>query len=118
MAVRVENGAIENFGTFTAEVTVTHARASVGAVELVTRPLTTQRTVAANGSAEFAVGEIDLVFPSNQYEDAGYSALLALVFDGTNELNIDLMTDDSTIVGDSGYSQQAVADWDRSTEAD
>ena len=118
MAVRVENGSSEDFGEFVAEVDVTHARASVGSTVLVTRPLTTQRTVAAGGRAEFAVGAIDLVFPSNDLENDGYSALLALAFDGTNSLNIDLMTSDSDVVADSGYSQQAVSHWDRSTEAD
>ena len=119
MAVRAQNGAVETFGTFAAETTVTHGRIRVGTVTLTVRPLATQRTIAANGEAEFAIGAIDLLFPSGaQAEDDGLSAFIALALDGTNALNVDLMTDDSTVVSDSGYSQQAVTDWDLSTETD
>ena len=118
MAIRVQNGAVINFGTLAAETEITHGRISVGSAVLATRPLATQRTVAAGGQAQFDIGEIDLVFPKNQLEDAGLSALLALALDGTNTLNIDAMTDDSTVVDDTGYSQQSTADWDRSTESD
>ena len=46
--------------------------------------MTTARTVAANGQAAFAIGELDLLFPSGDFGDAGYAAFLALALDGTN----------------------------------
>lgn len=118
MAVRVQNSEVINFGTLATETAITHGRLSVGANVLTTRPLTTNRTVAAGGQAQFDIGEIDLFFPSNQLENAGYNALLALAFDGTNSLNIDAMTDASTVVAASGYSQQSSADFDLTNESD
>lgn len=118
MAVRIQNGAVVGFGVFSAETTVTHARISVGSDILTTRPLTTQRTIAAGGQAQFAVGEIDVVIPANQLLNGGLNALLALALNGTNALNVDLLTDATTVVTTSGYSQQAVTNWTRSNEAD
>ena len=118
MAVRVSNGAAENFGTFATEVDVSHFRARVGSDVLFTAALTTARTVAADGQAEFAIGELDLLFPSADLADDGYSALLALAFDGTNAFDVDLMTDSTTVVSASGYAQQAVTSWTRATEID
>ena len=118
MAVRVSNGAAENFGTFATEVDVSHFRARVGSDVLFTTALTTMRTIAAAGQAEFAIGELDILFPSADLGDDGYSALLALAFDGTNALDVDLMTDTTTVVSASGYAQQAVTSWTRATETD
>ena len=75
MAVRIENTGVLNFGTFLAQAVVTHARAQVGTAILATRPLTTTRTIAVGGQAEFAIGEIDLLFPANELENAGLNAL-------------------------------------------
>ena len=77
-----------------------------------------QRTIAANGQAEFAIGEIDLVFPANQLVNAGLNALIALALNGTNALNIDLLTNATTVVTTSGYNQQSATNWTRSEEAD
>ncbi len=118
MAVRVQNGAVVNFGRLDAETAITHARLLVGGAVLATRPLAVSRTVEAGGDAEFAAGDIDLVFPAGQLEDAGLQALLGLALDGANELAIDAMTDDSTVVAAGGYAQQRSADWDLSTEPD
>ena len=120
MAVRVSNGAAVNFGTFAAETTVTHARVRVGTAILVTRALTTQRTIQANGQGQFDTGELDLVFPigSDGFANAGLNALLALALDGSNALNVQLMTDDSTVVTTAGYSDQDVTNWTRANEAD
>ena len=118
MAIRVQNGAVINFGTFDAETTVTHARVTYGTDIVTTRPLTTQRTVAANGQAEFAVGEIDLVFPANELVNAGLNAILADAFDGSNAFLVDLLTAADTVVNTAGYSQQSVTNWTRMEEAD
>lgn len=118
MAVRIQNSGVVGFGTFATQTTVTHARVSVGSAVLTTRPLTTSRTIGAGGSAQFAIGEIDLVFPANQLDNAGLNALLALALNGTNALNVDLMTSATNVVATSGYSQQAVTGWSRSNEND
>ena len=118
MAIRVQNGATVNFGTFAAETTVTHSRITYGGEIVTTRPLTTPRTVAVGGQAEFAVGEIDLVFPANELVNAGLNAILAEAFDGTNAFLVDLLTDATTVVTDTGYSQQSEANWTRTEEAD
>ena len=118
MAVRVENTGIVNFGTLTAETTVTHARLSVGAQELVTRQLAAPRTVDAGGQLQFNVNEIDLLFPSNVFENAGYSALLAFAFNGINALKVDILTDANTVVATQGYVSRNVTGWRRTTEAD
>ena len=118
MAVRASNGAVENFGDVTAAVTITHFRGLVGSAVLFTATLTTQRTVAAGRSAEFAIGELDILFPSADLDDAGYNALLALALDGTNAITVKLMTDSTTEVADSGYSDRDVVSWTRANETD
>ena len=118
MAVRIENTGVLNFGTFLAQAVVTHARAQVGSDVLTTRPLATQRTIAIGGQAEFAIGEIDLLFPANQMENAGLNALLALALDGTNTVTIKLMTSASVEVSVSGYADVDVAGWGRTNESD
>ena len=118
MAVRVQNGAILNFGTFLAQTTITHARVTYGANIVTTRPLATNRTIGAGGQAQFAVGEIDLVFPANQLENAGYNGILSEAFDGTNTFLVDLLTNATTVVTTGGYSQQSSANWSLSNEAD
>lgn len=118
MAIRIENTGVINFGTLAAETVITHGRVSVGTAVLTTRALATARTVAAGGQAQFDAGEIDLVCPAGEFVNAGWNALLALALDGTNELNVDAMTDANTVVSASGYSQQSTAAWSRSEEAD
>ena len=116
MATRVQNESVVNFGTLATETVITHARVGFGANELTVQPLATPRTVVAGGEAEFGIGEIDLVFPSGDMQDAGMSDLLALYF--AQDLWVDGMTDDSTVVVASGYSQQTSSDWARTQEAD
>ena len=118
MAVRIQNTGVENFGTFLAAATVTHARAQVGSAILTTRPLATTRTIAVGGQAEFAIGEIDLVFPANEMLNAGLNALLTLALDGTNAITIKLMTSSTVEVAVSGYDDQDVTGWGLTNEAD
>ena len=118
MAVRIQNGEEIDFGTLAAETAITHARVSVGGSILFTRPLTTARTIAAGGGARFNVGDIDIVLPSNELQDAGYKALLDMALDGTTVMTVDAMTDASTIVSASGYTQGSSTDWNLTTEND
>ena len=116
MAVRVQNGEVLNFGVFGAAATVTHARVGFGSTTLATAALGSERSVSSGSSLEFAVGDIDLVFPSGALEDAGLSGLLALYF--AQDVWVDLMTDASTVVAVSGYAQQTSSVWSRSVESD
>ena len=118
MAVRVENTGVLNFGTFLAAATVSHARAQVGSDILTTRPLATTRMIAVGGQAEFAVGEIDFLFPANEMINAGLNALIALALDGTNSITIKLMTSSTSEVAVAGYSDVDVTGWGRSNESD
>ena len=118
MAVRIQNGAKINHGTLASETVVTHGRLRVGNANLAIRPLSSSVTVAAGGQLEFDIGDIDIVFPANEAENAGLNALLALALDGTNELNVDGMTSSSAVITTSGYSQQSTANWTRSNESD
>ena len=118
MAVRIENTGVLNFGTFLAQAVVTHARAQVGSAILTTRMLATTRTIAVGGQAEFAVGEIDLLFPANEMENAGYNALFALALNGTNSITIKLMTSSTSEVNVAGYADVDVTGWSRSNESD
>ena len=118
MAIRIQNSAIESFGTFAAETIVTHARALVGNAILTTRPLATARTIEASGQARFAIGAIDLVFPAGQFVNAGLSAFLGLALNGTNAITIKLLTNANTEVTTTGYSDQEVTGWARTSESD
>ena len=118
MAVRVENTEAINHGTLANETTVTHGRVSVGGEVLITRPLNEPITVVAGGQFQFNPGDIDMVFPKNQFEDPGYNALLALAFDGVHEVRVDGLTDANTVVVTNGYSHRNVSALSLSTEAD
>ena len=118
MAVRIQNGATVNFGAFGAQTTVTHARVQVGGSTLTIRPLDNQRTIVANGQAEFPAGDIDLVIPANELENPGLNALLALALNGANAMAVDLMVNANDVVTVGGYSQQSVTNWTLNNEAD
>lgn len=116
MAIRVENGAAVEFGPLDTETVVTHARVGFGSQVLVVRSLASNKTVPANRTAVFDIGDIDLVFPSGQLEDDGLTEVLKLYF--AQNVWIDIMTDDSTVVSAGGYSQQTLNNWTRTKEND
>ena len=114
MTIRVQNSSIINFGTLTAQTSITHARVGFGSNALTVRPLQTAQTVAAGGQAQFDTGEIDLIFPNGQMLDDGLEDLVELYFE--QNVWIDAMTDSSTVVTTSGYSQQTLNTWSLSQE--
>ena len=119
MAVRIENTNEIDFGDVAdAEVTMTHARVSVGTDVLAIRAVTTTRVIPVGEAMKFDAAEMDLLVRSGEFEDAGFQALLELALEGTNELTFDAMTSSTAVVSDSGYSQQTTAAFDFSTEAD
>ena len=118
MAVRVRNGSSLSFSALSAETAISHYRLCIGPVILATKALPSSVTIAAGRGAEFLKHDIVITFNSNDLDDAGYNAVLAEFFDGSNEVNVDLMTDASTIVSTSGYSQVAFSNWVRDVVSD
>ena len=117
MAIRIQNGEILNFGTFAAAARVTHARVGrSGSTTMVTKALTTPRSIAINGSAQFAIGEIDLVYPKNDMNDAGMKDMLDYHF--ARSQVVELMTSSSVVVAVTGYSNQSSTSWTSSIESD
>ena len=59
----------------------------------------------------------DMVYPDGEMSRSHMQALVDEYWDGET-FQIDCMTDDSTPVADSGYSQQTHAGWSITGEAD
>lgn len=118
MAIRVQNSDIIVFGIMAdASVTATHGRIQKAGQDPVVRPLSANVTAAVGERLRVVANEIDFVYPSNQVGDDHMDAVIRSYWEG-EEFQIDLMTDSSTVVADSGYSQQSSRNWGITTEAD
>ena len=117
MAVRVQNGADINFGTFATAVTVSHIRIQKSGAAPSVKALQADVAVGANENFRIPEGDLDVLYPSGDLSDAHMDALVKSYWNGET-FQIDAMTDDSTVVTASGYSQQTTSDWDFSTEND
>ena len=115
MGQLVANGAVMDFGDFGAGATVTRFRPKRGTAIGSWRNLDNSRVIAANGSAEFATGELEFKFNSGELGDVIMGNIVTLWF--ANQITIQLGTS-SGLVSVSGYSDQDTADWDISTETD
>ena len=123
MAVRVQTNADIIFGIMAAEQTATHARVQDNTGnDPIVRELAAPVTAAAGERLRIPSGSLDIVYPAGQATaptDAnGHIEAIARAYWGARTMQIDLMTDDSTPITDSGYSQQTYANWQFSTEAD
>lgn len=118
MAVRIQNGSVLNFGTFGANTSVSHVRVSRGTKKILDGHALTGGavTVDANGTCQFAVGALDLVFPKGAMEDEGLKQMLDAEF--ANSIKVELMTSTTALVTTSGYAAASSTDWDSSTEND
>ena len=116
MTVRIENGAVANFGTFAAAAAVTHFRIKHGSITLLTRPLSTAQTIAINREGQFAIGAIDLTVPEGEWDLAGARDLVDALFDGVNSFEIELLTSSSVEVSVSGYASVSTASWTKTNE--
>ena len=127
MAVRVKNGASIELGlALAAAVTATHGRIQKAGADPFVRPLTDDIVAAAGEvlripledlTANPQVRGIELVYKTGELSDAHIDALVRGYFDG-QVIQVDLMTDDSTVVADANYAQATHSGWTFATEAD
>lgn len=116
MAIRVENNGALSFGIMAAEVTVTHLRFTKGAVE-ETIALNAAVVCPAENRLRIPDDGFDIVYPAGSLSNAHMDALVKSYWDG-EEFTIDAMTDDSTIVADTGYNQVTNSAWTFTAEND
>ena len=117
MAVRVEPDATIAFGTMGAAVDVTHVRVQKAGADAIVRSLTTTLSVPNGSALQIPSTSFDVVYPQNQVGNDHMEAVVNAYWSG-EEMQIDCMTDDSTPLTTSGYSQQTNDAWTITTEAD
>ena len=122
MAVQIANGAAINFGTFGAAATVTHIRFRRGSDDgqPVVKALATAKAVGNGEEFEIPEGGLTVRYPSGDVTDAHMRALVEGYWGtgGSLSVEIDAMTNATTPVAVTGYSQQTTNDWDVTTPAD
>ena len=118
MAVRVENSADLDFGIMVTGVTATHIRlvrhAEGGDVILIDA---NDVAAAAGERLKINARELDILFPDGGISRHLNKTMVDHVFDA-ERWNIDLMTDASTPVAVTGYSQQQHSAWRITEEGD
>ena len=117
MAIRVESQDDIVFGVLVAAVDVTHIRFLKGGANPVVRPLAATLNVGAGERLIIPTGMFDVVYPANQLTNEHLQDVLDLFWDG-EDIQVDAMTDDSTVVVDAGYAQQVYSNWSLTAEAD
>ena len=118
MAIRVEPGAAMLFGVMAdASVTATHGRFQKAGADPVVRPLTANVTAAVGERLRIPVAMFDVVYPAGELNNEHVDAVVRSWWAG-QAIQVDLMTDDSTVVADSGYSQATHDGWAFTAEAD
>ena len=117
MAVRVQTQDNLAFGVMDAEVIATHARFQKAGAAPVVRQLTAPVTVGADERLRIPAGSLDVVYPAGELNNTHLRALIDPYWDG-EAFEVDMMTDDSTVIADSGYSQQTYSNWAISEEND
>lgn len=118
MTIRIKNGDDINFGAFGAAATVTHVRVrrasdDAGAVVIALREAV---AVAQNNEFQIDTGKLIIDHPEG---NVGVPYVRKLVegfwgSGGSTSMEVDAMTDATTVVSVTGYSQQTTADWDLS----
>ncbi len=116
MAIRVENDGVLSFGVMENAHSITHVRFSRGTVN-VTIALDPAVAVGAGERLRIPDDGFDIVYPSGALTDAHMDALVKAYWDG-NAFAIDALTNATTVVSDTGYSQISNSSWTFTTEAD
>ena len=117
MAVRIQTQDDVAFGIMAASVTATHVRVQKAGAAPVVKQLTAAVTAAIGERLRIPSGDLDIVYPAGETTNTHMRAILDPYWDGETH-QVDLMTDDSTVVADSGYSQQTYSNWAISNETD
>ena len=118
MAIRIEPNAEIVFGVVAdAEVTATHGKLQKTGDTAVIKQLTAPVTAAVGRQLVMPINMLDLVFVAGDYPNGLMNDILSPYF-SNEEITIDLLTDATTVVADSGYSQQTHDGWQLSTETD
>ena len=120
MAIKVENSNAIVFGVLDTETIVTHGRfKKVGAADntRITRPLTAPVTVGVGERLRIPANSLDVVYKKGQLVDPHMDVIVKAYWENET-FEIDLMTDNSTVVATTGYSQQSTNAWDFTTEND
>ena len=110
MAFRVRNTNALIFGVMDAAVTVTHGRfrKAAGDAQPVVVALAAPLQVAAGNRLRLPANMLSVKYNTGQLTDDHMEAAVKPYWENQS-FEIDLMTDDSTVVADSEYSQQATS---------
>ena len=115
MAVKVENGAAAiEFGTMGSQVTVTHVRVvkTGNSQPALVKELGSAVTVNAQERLRIPGNDLDILhITGDDGTDAYLTALLTPYWAGGESFLVDCMTDATTPVSVSGYSQQTVSNF-------
>ena len=118
MAIRVEPGADMTFGIMAdGSVTATHGRFQKAGADPVVRPLTAAVTAAVSERLRIPANMFDVVYPAGELNNDHMDAVVRAWWDGET-IQVDLMTDATTVVADSGYAQAEHSGWTFTNEAD
>ena len=118
MAIRIEPNDEIVFGLMAdGPVTATHARFQKTGGTATVKRLISDITAAVNEELYIPANMLDQIFPAGDYPNGLMDEILSPYFSGQS-INIDLMTDSTTVVDDSGYSRQTYSDWQLSQESD
>ena len=118
MAIQVSNPSQVNFGTVTGSHTITHIRfREANNDEIATKQLDSSVSVVANNALTIDMNDIDLIYEDGQFPDSHIEKVVKLFYGATGQtsVKVDLLTNSTTPVSDSGYTQQTVTGWTYST---
>ena len=116
MAIRVENDGNLSFGIMTAQQVISHVRLTKGALAM-TVALGSNVTCDAGERLRIPNDGFDVLYPSGDLTDAHMDAVVKSYWDGETFM-IDALTNSTTVVSDTGYSQVSHSGWTFGTEAD
>ena len=123
MGIRIDTQDDINFGIAAAAVSVSHVRfrrASDNGQPVVIA-LSSAVDIALNQGMRIRSGMFDLVYKSGPLTNAHMLEVVEGYWGASGSrtnMEIDLMTSNSSVVSVSGYSQQSYDDWDITTEND
>ena len=117
MAIRVEPGSDLVFGVLDAATAVTHVRFQKSGNAPVVRAVSATVNVGAGERLRIPTTGFDVVYPDGDLSRAHMRALVDSYWDG-EEFQIDCLTDSTTVVTTTGYSQVTHDGWSISEEAD